>query len=271
MEQFQTHHIDLNNKCDYPGCFWKVTNSTFDTILPKENVHNLISWKHSGGYFSLSTYKNNRVIYGELGKYSKHCVNFILRKNKYYECLELYINELKTDCSYKFVTDKSKTRELLELLDVIAMLFGAKRITLRDDAYYQDIKEIDFSLLTVMKEGKLFYEKYGYAICNSNTEDVRAIDINIHTKLLKEFRFDVFLTYLAPAEIKFIQKILNKLNNSYKYLGDFYTDSFKYLKSTKHFLYIQNIITNKKYPWYSMVYAIQTSKYCMEKFPQFDL
>lgn len=170
----------------------------------------------------------------------------------------------------------SNTRKLLTLLDKLAIFFGCEKITLTDDAKDIDFfhKEgVHFSLVTIMKDGKLFYEKYGFTNCS--TEKFEKIDLQPHIDLLRFFPFKIFLHFLSE---KHRTSILSScVESHYTYLHEYFT--FCYTQCKKRFsenpldtkyidfvIYLQKkILFCKHYPWYSMMAIIFNQNLCMEK------
>lgn len=170
----------------------------------------------------------------------------------------------------------SNTKKLLILLDKLAIFFGCNKITLTDDAVDLDFlheKGVYFSLVTVMSEGKLFYEKYGYTNCSS--EKFLKIDLSPHINLLRTFPFKIFLQFLSTKHRNCVLSTCHE--TQFNYLHEFFTTSYNECKrrhslnplDTKYvefMIYIQNkILLCKEYPWYSMMAIIFNQNFCMEK------
>ena len=176
---------------------------------------------------------------------------------------------------YASIDSCSNTRILLDLLDRLALLFGCNRITLTDDARDVDFlgskDSVYYSLITIMKEGKLFYEKYGY----SETGIYTKIDLVPHINLLRFFPFKMFLEFLSPEDKEFALKYCKDIQ--FEYLHEYFTfvyevckDRFRKNYSNKYIRYMrglqEDILLNQKYPWYSMMSIIFHQNLCMEKY-----
>lgn len=255
------------SECNYKGCFWDISKQTFvefENMLKNDGKDFCYVTWGSSGLYKISFYYQKGFVYGTFGR---ECFEFSLRQRTY--GLVLHLLHLTTDCSLSIIPEhqKSKTKFLLEVLDYLAKMFGVVRVYLQDSAQpLTASNNIDLSLLTVMKESKMFYEKYGYKIC-----DYKPPNLDIHKKMLREFRMDIFKRYLSSKELTFVQQMENKLQKDYLILGEFYTDAYRYLnrientKNKKRKGFLQSLLTNTSYPWYAMVNIIQSTKVCMEK------
>jgi len=258
----KTFMIDKVNK----GDFWRLTGFNFETLLKhlqdiKPNARDYILTLINNGSTRLSlSYINDKYISGNVDQ----CIEFVIKI--------IYLGSLTTKCIIKNV----RTKELMYLMDKIALLFNINRIYLQDSATTLSSsnkrEKIDFTLLTVMKENKTFYEKYGYETCNPTAK----INLKLHKNLLRNFRFDIFTEYLDKADNKFITKTLKRLKKKvvdFVFLYQFYVESNEYYQNEytgdddyENQVRLQSILTNENYPWNSMVNIIQNQKLCMEKY-----
>lgn len=253
------------------GAFWARYEWTFDTFnefLQKQKSEGFdfyvcYSNRPASSYTLTASYMNSKYIKIKI----EDCLTFLISKDMF---TEIELTYLTTKCKIT----KIKTKELLDIMDSIAILFNINRIYLNDQAGIKKNKntKIDLTLLTVMKESKTFYEKYGYQHCDPQTDkyQVPRIDLEIHKKLLRLFDFNLFIKFLSGDDKKFVYNTLDKLQkNSFEFLHEFFTQSYEYYDrkdKTKNLLKLQNLIYNKNYPWYSMIDVIQNQKICMEKF-----
>ena len=250
------------------GYFWEKSGHSFDTLksfLKKHGPRNMyVSYYGPANQYQLTlSYVNEKYISCNI----EDCVEFVISKDRF---TEIELQKLTTKCKINV-----KTKVLLRLMDSFADLFKINRIYLRDEAGIQKNQNIklDLTLLTVMKESKTFYEKYGYQHCDPETDkyNVPRIDLEIHKKLLRFFDFKLFIQFLNTNDKEFVHKSLKKLNksvDSFQYLHEFFThvsEFYDQRSSTKQ-LQLQNLIYNENYPWYSMINVIQNQKLCMEKF-----
>lgn len=280
--------IDLD-KCNYKNCFWDFTKNSFDTIMDREINRDFIRLQNK--LFRLKLYKTNdkKIITCKLKNDNYDlCMTFTLIKSIY--GIYIHLSNLTNNCSsYLKNNNTSGTRILLNILDKIALMFGAYRIFLQDAAtpsVYSNMKlkyDLDFTLITVMKEGKMFYEKYGYNVCDPESVEypIKKINLELQKNLLRNFKFDLFKLFLDFDDLFFVNKILKNNNKSFTTLADFYVytlehittlinkeleiDEDKYLKYKNYINKLQEIILNENYPWSGMVSVIQSEKYCMEK------
>lgn len=143
----------------------------------------------------------------------------------------------------------------------------------------------DLSLLLVMKEGVTFYEKYGYVPCDvlaqiDHHPCVNAVCLHtycVNKRLLRNFRFDVFLLLLEKKDKVFVDNVLSTLRRfdvetSFTTYGEFYSSAFETLNRNAIFeeykilfLGMEDILCSEKYPWFSMVIGIQRDLTCYEK------
>lgn len=253
------------------GDFWKFTSFDFNTLAeylrPRMNFDYYVTGTGYGQKTLTLSYINDKYIRGDI----RDCIQFVISRDRY---TEKQLRNLTTKCKIKNV----KTKQLMLLMDTIAMLFNISRIYLQDDAHTLDYDgKIDLTLLTVMRDNKTFYEKYGYESCYNFSDKNRTprIDLELHKKLLRNFRFDVFVEYLEQSHKKFVMKTLKRLDkeiSDYKYLHIFYTDAHSYflndyptLNDYEKRVQLQSLLTDTKYPWNAMVDVIQNQKVCMEK------
>ena len=152
-------------------------------------------------------------------------------------------------------------KKVLKYFDRLAVLFGCTKITLTDEAIDIDNKQpkgILISLISLMKDGKLFYEKYGYA----------APKIELETLRLRFIPFPLFLQTLSD---KHKRKILKTTKNAtdFKYLHEYFTQIYKECKThdvPDRLIYVQNkILFCSNYPWFSMMSIIFNQNHSMEK------
>lgn len=268
--------IDLSNDCIYKNCFWKTTKNLFT-----EFINGKYQFKILQSYFKIEMEKDDNNIKCFLYSHNntEECMIFTIKNNN-----TLHLDNLYKACKFENITD-SNTRTTLNLLDSLAIAFGVSSIFLQDAAvpykFKKGVNSIDYTLLTVMKENKTFYEKYGYSFCEPKNEYIKTIDIEIHKKLLREFDFGIFKLLLNKYDLEFITILESVYRKKYKYLYEFYNDTMDYCnkkfdkffiideeRSDKYYNMIfdlQNILTNDNYPWFSMINIIQSSKFCMEK------
>ncbi len=268
---YSNFNLDVIKK----GDFWKITSTNFDSFNQylQSNLPNGITFyidsNKWGRRSMIFTYTNSKYIVGNI----ENCINFVLKKDKY---TEINLQNFTTRCDISNV----KSKDLMDTMDKVAILLNISRIYLEDRAttLENNIKsKLDLTLLTVMKDNKTFYEKYGYETCEpSSYSNIEKIDIQIHKKLLRDFKFYIFVELLSKNNKKFINKTLSRLRynvSDFKYLHDFYTEADDYYNNEYYGddeyelrMYLQSILLNEIYPWYSMVNIIQNQKLCMEKY-----
>lgn len=260
--------IDLDQNKKF-GFFWDFFTNlykisfTFDEYINglHSSIPNILYIKYKNHLYKMNVYKSQwkyaiKIHWG-------NCLIYTLKKNEDY--LESELSEYSTNCediilgNLKIIGDKSEF--LLTLIDAISICFGIKKIMLIDAATAKYNTNIDLSLYNVMKYGNTFYEKYGFIFCDKD------IDFNIHKKLLKNFDFNVFLYLLSKNDKDIVDKMLKKIKTPTS-LGDFFVNiyDYYYIKNDNKIVDIQKILTNNKYPWYSMVSIIIKKKECMIKY-----
>ena len=84
----------------------------------------------------------------------------------------------------------------------------------------------------------------------------------------------MLLNNVDSQKVDIIMKKTNYKINSDLTMGEFYTFVYNYFKKKnkysnnakdlKYLYELQEILMNKKYPWYSMVYALLSNIRCME-------
>lgn len=277
--------IDLN-QCNYKKCFWITTKESFENFT---NEKYILRYKKLVFRLKMVKTNDNRIINCNLRNPNFDlCMEFSIIKSDM--GVYLHLSNLTNNCSsyFKNYTNINGTRFILELLDNLALMYGAYRIFLQDAAtpfIYKKLKlkyDLDFTILNVMKEEKTFYEKYGYNICYPDSIEypIQKINLDLQKKLLKNFRFDLFKLFLDENDSLIINKILKNNKKNYTILGEFYVDTIAHLtklifntdldkstqKYTEYIDKLQEIITNENYPWSGFVSNIQSEKYCMEKF-----
>lgn len=251
------------------GDFWKLIELDFDSFLAySKTVHTCVyymKWASSGNIKLSLSYINDKYISGNV----HDCIEFVVSKQRY---SEIHLANLTTKCRIVNV----KTKDLMYVMDKLAILFNINRIYLEDAASTLQTLDhkirIDMTLLTVMKDNVTFYEKYNYTVCDGlNT---KRIDLQLHKRLLRDFRFDIFVEYLSNGHKRFVYKTLNKLRKgvrAYTKLHEFYTDAYEYYDNEytgdeyKKHVQLQSLLLDTKYPWNAMVDVIQNQKMCMEK------
>lgn len=251
------------------GDFWKLTELNFDSFVGfLKTVHTCVyymKWTGSANIRLTLTYINDKYISGNV----QNCIEFVISKQRYNK---IHLANLTTRCKIVNV----KTKELMYVMDKFAVLFNTHRIYLEDAAstwQTQDYEiRIDMTLLTVMKDNMTFYEKYNYKVCEGLS--TKRIDLQLHKRLLRDFRFDIFVEYLFDAHKRFVQKTLSKLRKQVKdfsHLHEFYIEAYEYYANEyagdeyrKH-IQLQALLLDTAYPWNAMVDVIQHQKLCMEK------
>ena len=260
--------IDLDKFSDRKrvGVFWKITGFTFDDYLATVFVDRSTSLNivYNGHLFHLKVYKNKYK--REIDIYLDSCIKYKLSST------EATLSEFSTDCEDTFkgtlkISSQAKTKSqyLLDFIDAISISFGISRLSLIDAAAPKLNIDIDLSLYMVMKYSQTFYERYHFSFCEPD-------DIQHQKRLLQLFDFDTFYKLLDPSQKQFVDrrlKTLGKKRDDYRYLGQFYVDSYDYLRSVSsehRLLQLQNLLNDPSKPWFSMVLAISQRKQCMEKF-----
>ena len=259
--------IDLKNvkKSD----FWNISGFTFDSLQNK--IQNEIPdlYKINIILYSYTNRPQPRIL--ELrnsnDKYIncnlEDCINFDISISKFNE---IYLGYLTTKCKIKSI----KSGLLLHYMDQLAIAFNIRRIFLKDKARTLD-SGLDLTLLTVMKDNKTFYEKYGFETCEP-LNDIPHIELSLHKNLLRNFPFNLFYEHLDFGDKGFLRRFLRKLDKKiedFEYLWQFYVKMHRYFDKKKDLpgnRKLQEILQNQKYPWNSMVDVIQNQKICMEKY-----
>ena len=279
--------IDLI-KCNYTGCFWNLSKLNFEdftSVNPIGSFECNLKWYNVKRKIKLEkSKKQTNTIRGTV-KNTLFPTNFIFfNLYKSDGIMYLKINLLKRKDKH----DPENVRNMLDILDKLALAFGVHFIFLQDAATPENIEQkskddIDYTLLTVMRDNQTFYEKYGYYICDAERKEhyieIKTIDLNIHKKLLKEFNFEIFYQLLDKDDKIFVDKYSffkeKRLDLFYSRLYDnldiqktkykIENDKKNRNRIKKDIIHLQRLLTNENYPWYAMVNIIQTSKFCMMK------
>lgn len=268
------------------GYLWKKINCDFKKMrvfIMENKIRELyISDKNNAEYRFICSASSDAIF---LKDYDG-CLELGLYENKLPISvdLEMEVRYLTSDCFIKIPIEKSSTSELLNLVDRIANLCNVSRIFLSDTAIPKQFlsrnKNKFLSLVTIMKDNKLFYEKYGYSICD--IQSVNPIlfpfsenNIEIPKQLLRNFPYSVFIHLLNEKDTIVIDTIKKKSKNTkiYDKLYKCFNDYYEFLVTNIHedesmsvlFNEFIQIFYNEKYPWFSMIYSIHSMKYCMNK------
>lgn len=209
----------------------------------------------------------------------ENCFDLQLISN---EGLQLYVESIYGNCEVNFApefvtNDVSVTSRILNVIERIGKFFNVTRFFLIDAAVNQILYkrgiDIDFTTLSVFRDNLLFYEKYGYSICdfrNVNTQlyPCGLMNIDIQKKLLRDFPYAVWKHLLNKSDRAFIKTLDITGNYHFDKLHEAFTFYFAMLDKKSRIPELKKflqIFKNADYPWYSMIYAIQNAKICMEK------